>query len=177
MLRSKVKSKLRRGEPALCMMLHFSDQSVFEMASLMGMDGLWMDMEHHTYSLETATSMIRAARIGPCDVVARPGKGEFMRMGRMLEAGAHGIMYPRCDNAAEAAEVVRWAKFSPLGRRGADGANADMPYCTMPLAQYVKEANEQTFIVIQIEEEAAVEQVEEIAAVEGVDVIFLGPGD
>ena len=32
-----------------------------------------------------------------------------MRMGRMLEAGAQGIMYPRCDNAAEAAEVVRWA--------------------------------------------------------------------
>ena len=118
MLRSKVKSKLRKGEPALCLMLHFTDESVFELASLMGLDGIWMDMEHHTYSLETATSMIRAARIGPCDVIARPGKGEFMRMGRMLEAGAHGIMYPRCDNAAEAAEVVKWAKFYPLGKRG-----------------------------------------------------------
>jgi 4-hydroxy-2-oxoheptanedioate aldolase len=177
MLKSKVKNKLRRGEPALCLMLHLTDQSVFELAALMGMDGIWMDMEHHTYSVETATGMIRAARIGPCDVVARPGKGEFMRMGRMLEAGAHGIMYPRCDNAAEAAEVVKWAKFYPLGKRGFDGGNPDMPYCSVPMADYMKASNEETFLIIQLEEQSAVDQADQIAAVPGVDIVFLGPGD
>ena len=39
-------------------------------------------------------------------------------------------MYPRCESADEAAELVRWAKFAPQGERGVDGANGDNPYCS-----------------------------------------------
>ncbi len=174
---SSIKAKLARGEPALLTQLHFTDPSVYELASLMGIDGIWMDLEHHFYSLETASTLMRAARVGGADIMARPGKGEFARISRMLEAGAQGIMYPRCDDAAEAREVIKWAKFAPLGKRGFDGGNPDMPYCSMPMAEYVKAANEQTFIVIQIEESAALEHAEAIAEVPGVDVIFFGPAD
>jgi 4-hydroxy-2-oxoheptanedioate aldolase len=95
----------------------------------------------------------------------------------MLEAGATGIMYPRCDDAQEAKEVVKWAKFAPQGRRGSDLGNPDAPYCMMPLADYVKMANDQTFVLIQVEEPKAVEQAEAILAVDGVDMMLLGPGD
>ena len=156
---------------------HLIDPSIFEMASLMGFDGIWMDMEHHGYSLETAAEMMRGARVGVADIIARPAKGEFMRMQRMLEFGANGIMYPRCDDAAEAAEVVKWAKFAPMGLRGFDGAGPDMPYLSMPFDEYVEEANRQTLIVTQIESPEALERVEEIAAVEGVDALMFGPGD
>lgn len=121
--------------------------------------------------------MMRAARVGSADIIARPAKGEFMRMQRMLEAGAQGIMYPRCDDAREAAEVVGWAKFAPQGRRGCDAANPDAPYLFMPVADYVAEANRQTFVMIQIESPEALERADEIAAVDGVDILFLGPGD
>ncbi len=174
---SRVKAKLRRNEPALVTVLHLTDPSLFELTSLMGFDGIWMDMEHHTYSVETAAALMRAARIGVSDIVARPAKGEYMRMLRMLEAGAQGIMYPRCDDAAEAAEVVHWAKFAPQGARGFDGGNADMPYCTMPIDEYVRQANEETFIIAQIESPKALDQVDEIAAVDGVDIVMLGPAD
>jgi 4-hydroxy-2-oxoheptanedioate aldolase len=157
--------------------LHLTDPSVFELVSLMGFDCIWMDMEHHTYTVETAAGLMRAARVGASDVLARCAKGELMRMQRMLEAGAQGIMYPRCDTAEEAAEVVRWAKFAPQGTRGCDGANPDMPYLTMPLEKYLAEANRQTFLVIQIEDPQSLERADEIAAVDGVDVLMLGPGD
>jgi len=174
---SRTKAKLQRNEAVLAVTLHLTDPSLFELVSLMGFDCIWMDMEHHTYSLETAAHLMRAARVGAADIMARPAKGEFMRMGRMLEAGAQGIMYPRCSDAAEAAEVVRWAKFAPEGTRGVDAANADNPYLTMPVARYIAEANRETFVVIQIEDAGALEQADEIAAVDGVDVLFLGPGD
>ncbi|MCG8586124.1 MAG: aldolase/citrate lyase family protein [Pirellulales bacterium] len=174
---SRIRAKLAANKPALVTTLHLTDPSLFELTSLMGFDGIWMDMEHHAYSLETAAGLMRAARVGSSDIVARPAKGEFMRMARMLEAGAHGIMYPRCDDANEAAEVVRWAKFAPLGERGCDGANGDAPYCSMPLDQYVHQANQQTFLVVQLEQAHAIDQAEAIAAVEGVDVLMLGPGD
>jgi 4-hydroxy-2-oxoheptanedioate aldolase len=172
-----IKGKLSRGEPALLTQLHFTDPSVFELTSLMGFDGIWMDLEHHTYSMETATAMMRAARVGRSDIVARAAKGEFMRLSRLLEAGAQGIMYPRCDDAAEAREVVEWSKFAPMGKRGFDGGNPDMPYTCGSVTEYIEHANEQTFIIMQLEEEASLRNAEEIAAVPGVDVLFFGPGD
>jgi len=174
---SRVRQRWAAGQPVLCTTPHLTDPSVSEMMSLMGFDCLWIDLEHHGTSVETAAQMMRGARVGTADVMVRPAKGEFMRMGRILEMGAHGIMYPRCDNAAEAREVVRWAKFAPLGERGLDAANPDNPYCMTDTAEYVRQANEQNFIVIQIESPSAVEQAQAIAEVDGVDVMFFGPGD
>lgn len=174
---SRIKAKLNRGQPVLVTTLHFTDPSVFELTSLLGFDGIWMDMEHHFYSLETAAGLMRAARLGTSDIIARPAKGEFMRMQRMLEAGAQGIMYPRCDDAKEAAEVVAWAKFPPQGKRGCDYANPDAPYCLIPLDRYLEEANRETFLIVQIEQPHTVDHVERIAEVEGVDVLLVGPGD
>src|SRR6478672_10502920 len=118
MRRSRILEKLSRGETALGITMHLTDPSVFEMVALLGYDGIWMDMEHHGYTLQTAQTLMRAARVGGADIMVRPAKGEFMRLGRMLEAGAQGILYPRCDDAAEARDVVKWSKFAPLGRRG-----------------------------------------------------------
>jgi 4-hydroxy-2-oxoheptanedioate aldolase len=174
---SRVRQRWSQGKPVLCTTNHVTDPSITELISLMGFDCIWIDMEHHATSVETANQMMRAARVGGADVLARPGKGEFMRLGRMLESGAHGIMYPRCDNAEEARQVVRWSKFAPLGERGFDGGNPDMPYCSMSMADYVRYANEQTYLMLQIESPAAVEQSRAIAEVEGVDMLFFGPGD
>ncbi len=174
---SKIRAKLARDEPALCTTLHLNDPSVFELTSLMGFDGIWLDLEHHAHSVEMAGQLMRAARVGSADVVARPAKGEFMRMGRLLEAGAQAIMYPRCDGPEEAAEVVRWAKFAPLGQRGLDCGNPDALYSAAPLAEYLAHANRETFIIIQLEHDRAVNQAEAIAVTPGIDAIMLGPGD
>ncbi|QDT97515.1 HpcH/HpaI aldolase family protein [Gimesia aquarii] len=174
---SRVKAKLNRGEPVLITCCHFTDPSVYELVSLMGFDGIWLDVEHHSTSGETAASLMRAARVGTSDIIARPAKGEFMRMGRLLEAGAQGIMYPRCESAEEALELVRWAKFAPEGERGVDGANGDNPYCCMPMPEYLKTANDHTLLIAQLESPNALEQAEAIANVPGIDVLMLGPGD
>lgn len=174
---SRIRQKLSQGQPALITTLHFMDAALYEMTSLMGFDGIWMDMEHHGCSIETASQMMRAARIGTSDIVARPAKGEFQRMQRMLEAGAQAIMYPQCDSADEAAEFVHWAKFPPQGRRGCDAANADAPYLSKPIDEYIQRANEETLMIVQIETPEALEEVAGIASVGGVDILFLGPGD
>jgi 4-hydroxy-2-oxoheptanedioate aldolase len=177
MRRSRVRQRWEQGMPALATVAYFTDPASAELISLLGFDCIWIDLEHQSTSVSQAAQMIRASRVGKADVMARPGKGELMRMGRLLEAGAMGIMYPRCDNAAEAREVVRWAKFAPLGERGFMGANPDTPYCMVGMAQYVHEANERTWLAVQVESLAAVKQTRTIAEVEGVDVVFFGPGD
>ncbi len=175
--KSIVRQKWAMHQPALCCAMALTDPAVAELLSLLGFDCIWLDLEHHPRSLETAASLMRAARVGHCDIIARPAKGEFLRMSRMLEAGALGIMYPRCEHEDEAAEVVRWAKFPPQGQRGVDSGNADVPYASLPLPEYIQTANEQTFIFVQIEDPISLERVEKIAAVPGVDGIFFGPTD
>jgi 4-hydroxy-2-oxoheptanedioate aldolase len=174
---STIQTKLSQGKPVLITTLHFAEAAVFEMTSLMGFDGIWMDLEHHTLSVETASQLMRAARVGRSDILARPGNGEFARMSRLLEAGAQGIMYPRCRDAEEARVVVDWVRFPPLGKRGIDSGNPDVPYLSHALDDYVRLANERTFLMIQVEDPQAVSQAEAIAAVEGVDAIMLGPAD
>ncbi|MSU46454.1 MAG: hypothetical protein EXS42_04860 [Lacunisphaera sp.] len=173
MRKSRIKAKLRANKPAILVCAHLGDPSIHELMSLMGFDGVWIDMEHHFHTMETAANLMRAIRVGSADGVLRPAKGEFMRMGRMLETGALGIFYPRCDHAQEAAEVVRWSKFFPEGCRGVDGGGPDMPYCTMDYAEYVRMANEETSVVMQLEDPAAMEHAERIAAVPGVDVTWI----
>lgn len=128
-------------------------------------------------SVETAYDRFRTVRLAGCDVLARPGKGEVMRMGRMLEAGANGIMYPRCESVEDAREFVRWAKFPPLGERGFTGVNADAGYRTTDMGAYLEASNRETFLFPMIESPFAVKHARAIAEVEGVDLLFFGPGD
>jgi 4-hydroxy-2-oxoheptanedioate aldolase len=175
--RSRVRARWDAGLPALCTVAQLADPSVPELISGLGYDCIWIDLEHSPMSSETAVHLMRAARQGDTDILARPAKGEFMRMGRLLEAGANGILYPRCESAEEAREVVRWAKFAPLGERGYAGGNPDAGYGTPDIAAYVEAANRDTFICVQIESPSALRHASSIAAIEGVDVLFFGPGD
>lgn len=177
MRNSTVRAKWKQNKPVLAIALYLRDPLVAEMVSMLGFDCLWLDMEHHPRSVESVDTMMRAARVGAADILARPAKGEFMRLGRMLEAGAMGVMYPRCESADEAREVVNAVKFPLVGHRGLDGAGPDSDYASHGLQEYIDHSNRETFILCQIEDTAALDQVEKIAAVPGVDGVFFGPGD
>ncbi len=177
MTKSKVKQIWRNGETALGTLVKSIDPVHSEILSQIGFDFLWYDLEHSDKSLETFAHLSRATRGGSVDILARPARWELMRMGRLLEAGAHGIMYPRCESAEEAREVVRWSKFHPLGERGFDGGGVDNAYGQYPASDYTKDANENTWITAQIESPIALENASEIASVDGIDCIFFGPGD
>lgn len=174
---SRVKQAWSAGKIALGTLVKSIDPVHTEVLGQMEFDFLWYDLEHSDKSVETFAGLTRAARIGGVDVLARPAKGESMRMGRLLEAGAQGIMVPRVESADEAREAVRWAKFHPLGERGFDGGSADNNYGHYPAGDYTDQANAETWILAQVESPAAVEETAAIAAVDGIDGVFFGPGD
>ena len=96
---------------------------------------------------------------------------------RPLEAGAGGVMAAQVRSATEARDVVRWAKFHPLGLRGVNGTGVDGRFGTIPMAAYLEQANAETIVLIQIEHIDAVHEVEAIASSPGVDALFIGPAD
>jgi 4-hydroxy-2-oxoheptanedioate aldolase len=174
---SRVKRRWAQGKPVLATVAHFRDPQSAELIGLLGFDCLWIDLEHQPTGISEAENMTRAARGCDMDVMARAAKGEFMRAARLLEAGVNLLMYPRCESAQEARDLMKAIRFPPLGERGYFSASPDNPYCLTSMAEYLKQANEQTVLVVQIESPNAVAQAAEIAAVDGVDMLFFGPGD
>jgi 2-keto-3-deoxy-L-rhamnonate aldolase RhmA len=142
-----------------------------------GFDAVWIDREHAGLSTEQIEQASRAAHATGMDSFVRLAVTNYASVMQPLEAGAGGIMAAQVNSARETADIVRWAKFHPQGMRGVNGTGIDGNYGTLPLREYFRRANEETFIAIQIENAEGLEEVEKIAAVKGVDILFVGPAD
>lgn len=140
-------------------------------------DALWLDAEHGGLTMKEIELATLAAKVYGMDHFVRLPATDYASVMRPLEAGAGGVMVSMVRSAAEADQAVRWAKFWPRGERGVNGGNRDGRFALLPTSEYVKKANAETFIGIQIETASAIASVAEIAAVPDVDLLFVGPAD
>ncbi len=178
MRKSRVIKKIKEGGVAFCTKLNLNDPRAAEIAAMCGFDCIWLDMEHVPTDYNELENMIRAAKIYDCDVLTRIGRtGKYGDVIRPLEADSTGIMVPHLMSLEDAKEIVYYSKFHPIGRRPLDGGNADGKFCLVGGADYIKEANEERFTVIQIEDPEPMDELEEICALPGIDMIFFGPAD
>ena len=177
MRKSRVLRKIRNGETAFSFKLNLMDARAAEIAAMSGIDCLWTDMEHVPNDYSAIENIVRAAKIYDVDVLTRVRRGSYNDMINPLEADSTGIMVPHLMSLKEAKDVVYYTKFHPIGRRPIDGGNADGAYCLVDGNDYMKEANEERFNVVQIEDPEPLCELEEIAALEGIDMIFFGPAD
>ena len=174
---SKVLQKLRAGEFATCVKLNLADPRVCDVVGRFGFDCVWLDMEHVPTDWSVIENQIRAAKVHDVDTLVRVARGPYSDYIRPLEADAAGIMVPHIMNLEDAKRVVWQTRFHPIGRRPMDGGNADGAYCMTDICEYIKTANEQRFVIVQIEDPEPLDDLEEIAKLDGIDMIFFGPGD
>jgi 4-hydroxy-2-oxoheptanedioate aldolase len=177
MRKSRVLGKLRQGNVVISTKLNLMDARVAELAAMCGFDCIWLCMEHVPTDWATIENQIRAAKIYDVDTLVRISRGSYSDYVLPLEADAAGIMVPHLMSSEDAKKVVRQTRFHPLGRRPVDGGNADGRYCMLDFKEYIKEANTQRFVIIQIEDPEPLDELEAIAAVDGIDMLFFGPGD
>lgn len=174
---SRVLKKLRGGEVASCVKINLADPRVVEIAAMSGIDSVWLDLEHVPNTLREIENCVRAAKMHDCDPLVRIARGSYSDVVQPLEMDAAGIMVPHVMSAADAAQVARQARFHPVGLRPLDGGNADGAYCTVETTAYMAHANEQRFVIVQIEDRQPLAELDQIAATPGVDMLFFGPGD
>lgn len=174
---SRVLQKLRAGEVAYATKLNLGDARAAEIAAMSGLDCIWTDMEHVPNDWSVVEKQILAAKAHGVDTIVRVARGGYSDYIRPLEMDATGIMVPHIMSAADAKAVIRSTKFHPLGLRPVDGGNADGAYCSIGFADYLRQANEQRFNVLQIEDVEPLDELEDIIALPGLDMIFFGPGD
>jgi 4-hydroxy-2-oxoheptanedioate aldolase len=174
---SRTLARLRAGKIATCTKLNLADPRVVEIAALAGFDCLWLDHEHTANTPLGIENMVRAAKAYEVDTVVRVPRGSYSDLIHPLEVDATGIMVPHLMSLADARQIVYFTRFHPIGRRPVDGGNADGAFCMISGPDYIRQANEQRFVVVQIEDPEPLAELDAIAQLPGLDMLFFGPTD
>jgi len=150
---------------------------VAELAPKVGFELVWFDMEHGSLGFAELGQLCQAAELAGGITLARTADAQRTSILRALEVGAQFILVPMIEDAEQAQEIVRIAKYPPLGNRGFSSRSRGAGYGLEPMARTLSKANARTRVFGLVETRKAVENVASICAVEGLDGIFLGPGD
>jgi 2-dehydro-3-deoxyglucarate aldolase/4-hydroxy-2-oxoheptanedioate aldolase len=140
-----------------------------------GVDWLLLDLEHGSGGEEQVRAVVPAAGGYGVPTVVRVESAARVRIGRVLDLGAAGVMLPRLDSADEVREAVRHLRYPPDGDRGVATYNRACRFGLDPAA--LDRAADEVLGVVQIESARAVDEADKIAAIDGVDVLFVGPRD
>ena len=175
-MKNALKQRLR-DDRSPCYGTWISSSSVVALDALkhLGFEWFMIDTEHAHVNPETLSAMMA--------VLGDPGPTPLVRVGNVdpylikqaLDSGARGVLVPLVSTPDEARRVVAYAKYPPEGIRGAAAAAASRYGTELP--SYLRSANAETLVGVQIETKEALANVEAIAAVEGVDLLFVGPQD
>ena len=177
MRESRVLKKLRAGEVVNCFKLNFCDGQAADLVARTGFDCLWIDREHLAGDWSILNAQNWAAKSHDVDVMVRVPRGSYSDYIKPLEMDATGILVPHIMNLEDAKRVIYMTRFHPVGRRPIDGGNADGFYTALDFNEYLRQSNEQRFVILQIEDPEPLADLEAIAALDGYDMLFFGPGD
>ena len=177
MRESRVLKKLRAGKIVNCFKLNLTGGEIAEIAAMAGFDCIWLDREHVVQDWSDIKMQNWAAKSYDTDVMVRVSRGSYSGLIKPLEIDATGLLVPHVMNVEDAKKIIHYTRFHPIGRRPIDGGNADGAYTNLDFNKYLKHANEQRFIALQIEDPEPLDDLEAIAELEGYDMLFFGPGD
>jgi len=145
-----------------------------EILADLGFDWLFIDSEHGP--LETPEVLGILQTVGhktPC--IVRVPAAQEVPIKKVLDLGAAGVIVPQVNSAEQAADVVRYARYSPAGNRGVGLARAHG--YGFRFQEYIESANDLVSVIVQAEHAEAVENIEAVVQVEGIDAVFVGPYD
>ena len=161
------------------------DGELIEFLGQFGFDAGWIECEHGAVTWDQIGDLSRACDLWDMTALVRVPANEPWIITRTLDRGASGIVVPHVNTREQAERVVRSAKFGPLGLRGMYSGRRSFevdptgsaPPGSRGSSNYFQKANDETLLVVLIEEVEALENLEEILTVAEIDVFFVAPSD
>lgn len=171
---NQLKAKLASGQAVLGVWSIIPSPVVVEIFALGGIDFAILDMEHGIFDVTALDSCVRACEAaGAVPLVRIPGLNPSAAQWA-LDLGAHGIVVPQVGNATDVENVVKMAKYAPMGHRGYNPFTRAANYANPPDNRSGKLNNDFSLTCVIIENECAVADLARICATPGLDVIYMG---
>jgi 4-hydroxy-2-oxoheptanedioate aldolase len=168
---NRVKDKLAAGQVAT-ILSGTNDPDLIDQLATLDVDGIWLEGEHGGVDYADLGNLTRACDLWGKTSVVRVMDNDYATIYRTLDRGAQAIVVPHVNTRAEAQAVVEAAKFAPVGKRGMytsrQGFGVD---------EYLKTANDQSALMVLIEDIVAVNNLDDIVKVDHIDVFFVAPSD
>ena len=140
-----------------------------------GFDWLLIDGEHSPNDPTTVLPQLQAAAAYPVSAIVRPAWNDKVLIKRYLDVGAQGLLIPYVQTAEEAQAAVAAVRYPTRGVRGVAGVTRASRYGRV--ADYVKRAESEICLLVQIETRQGLDNLEAIARTDGIDGVFIGPAD
>ncbi|MEO8117818.1 MAG: aldolase/citrate lyase family protein [Rhodoferax sp.] len=180
--RNNFKRALLAQLPQIGLWSALPDPYVSEILAGAGFDWVMLDTEHTPtdvphmlHQLQAFSAAVPADATRPTSAVVRPAWNDPVLIKRYLDIGAQSLLLPFVQNAQEAEAAVRAMRYAPEGIRGMGGSMRASNFGR--IRDYVKSAQDELCLLVQVETGAALDNLEAIAAVDGVDGVFIGPAD
>jgi 2-keto-3-deoxy-L-rhamnonate aldolase RhmA len=167
-----LRERLRRREPLAVAFLDLGSPVSAELTAMSGFDVVVVDLEHGAGDEGAGRDQIVAAGRHAAVVVRVPDGP--IQAGRMLDAGADGVIVPQIGSPEEAERVARAVRYagtrgtSPLSRGNRFGAAG---------SDFRADADARVACLVQIDRARAHEAGDAIAALDDVDALLMGPAD
>jgi len=170
------KQRLREGQWQVGLFVGLANPVSMEILAGTGFDWLVIDAEHTPNNPASVMMQLQAAAPYPVQMLVRPTSHDATLIKQYLDAGAQTLLVPLVDNAEQAQELVRAVRYPPEGIRGVAASLSRAARWT-GIKDYVRHANGEVCLVVQVETRQGLENLDAILAVEGVDGVFIGPAD
>lgn len=144
-----------------------------EVMSHAGFDAVTVDLQHGMFGIDTAIGLLQAVSAGPATPLARCASHDPAVIGKLLDAGAYGIICPDVGSAAEAAAFVAACRYPPIGHRSF-GPSRGLLYGG---PDYLEHADSEILTWAMIESAEALASLDALLAVSGLDGVYVGPND
>jgi 4-hydroxy-2-oxoheptanedioate aldolase len=140
-----------------------------------GFDWILLDTEHSPNELPGLLQQLQAMGRGTATPVVRAAWNDPVPIKRILDIGAQSILLPYVQTAEEAQRAVQSVRYPPGGIRGVSAGSRASQYGRVQ--DYLRRADAEICLIVQVETRAALDRLEAICAVEGIDGVFIGPAD
>lgn len=169
-----LKARLTEGAVLHGIWLGLADPYAAEIAATADFDWLLIDAEHAPNDIRSLSAQLAVIR-GPAPVV-RLRDDDPAAIKQALDIGAQSLLIPMVESASQAQAIWRATRYPPEGIRGVGSALARASrFAAIP--DYLKTANDQICLILQVESVKGLAELDEILAVPGVDGVFIGPSD
>ena len=173
--RNAFKAALKAGRLQIGLWSSLCSTIATEVVADSGFDWLLIDTEHSPNEVPDVLAQLQACGRGTASPIVRPAWNDPVLIKRYLDIGATTLLVPFVQNAEEARRAVAACRYPPSGIRGVTSMGRGSRYGRVK--DYLKQANDEIGLLVQIETGTALDVLEEIAAVDGVDGVFIGPAD
>ncbi|MDQ1426163.1 MAG: 4-hydroxy-2-oxoheptanedioate aldolase [Acidimicrobiaceae bacterium] len=161
------------GGTALGAWISLREPFLAEIAATSGYDYVCIDMQHGLSDYDDVVGMLQAMARTPTAPVVRVPWNEQGIIGRVLDAGALGVIIPMVNTPDEARRAVEACRYAPAGSRSFGPLAVAARYGS----DYMGRPNDVVACIPMIETKQAVEAIDDILAVPGIDAVYIGPAD